>query len=116
MLRLVRQLVAILLATAWIAGILAPAAFADAPIAPTAAAAAHDAAPCHGGDPSHTPDQDTGKPCPFFPLCSAKCFQVVPTVLAPVITPMAIEMTSLGHADDYADGHSPSPPLKIPRT
>ncbi len=114
MLRLVRQLVAILVATAWIAGIMMPAAFADAPPAP-AAAVAYDSTPCHGGDTTHHPDQNTGKPCPFFPLCAAKCFQAMPTAQAPSTVWDAVVADSPDIANDRADGHSPSPPLKIPR-
>ena len=115
MLRFVRQLVAVLVAVAWIAGLAAPTAFADAQPASSAAAAAHETAPCHGGDPSHNPGPDTGKPCPFFSLCAAKCFQALPTAVASAAVWNPVASAGPDFANNDGDGHLPSPPLKIPR-
>jgi hypothetical protein len=115
MIRLVRQLIAVLVAVAWVAGTLAPAALADASLAPSPVAVAQNAAPCHGGDLADTHGSDTGKPCPLLALC-AKCFQAAPSAAVVAVTaPITVAAARLDFADETADGHSPSPPLKIPR-
>ena len=111
MFRMVRQLAALTVALALVAGSLLPPSLGSVGVAQAAVAAGtHDAMPCHGD-----PDCDTAQPCPFVAVCAAKCFQAVPSVTAAITEPVPVALTHVTFADQSAEGLSPAPLPKVPR-
>jgi hypothetical protein len=125
MVLLVRQTLAVLVALAWTIGTVLPVVPADASAASALAATAPqdhasvpgaaDAMPCHhDGTVPDTGSTDKAKPCPVVALC-AKCFQALPTVMAPVARLAFVVAAVAGTSDQQVESIASPPLLKPPR-
>ncbi|NVO16143.1 MAG: hypothetical protein HXX10_19085 [Rhodoplanes sp.] len=125
MVRSVRQIIAVLVALAWMIGNVLPVVPADASAATALASTAPqdhgsvpgaaDAMPCHhDGTVPDTGSPDKTKPCPVVALC-AKCFQALPTVAAPIARFAFVTASVAGTSDQQVESIAPPPLLKPPR-